>query len=144
MNTDAQTALRTHDVTHGGPSERSLDRRRLHVIGDDSTAHSRTPLPRDVRALYLTVLTWSFTFFSSVRILAYLPTVLAIVHSGDSSQHSLLTWITWAGANTTMAAWLYEQNGARSNRAVVVNICNALMCTITLLTILYFRLPVRS
>ena len=33
---------------------------------------------------------------------------------------------------------------SRSNRAVVVNICNALMCTITLLTILYFRLPVRS
>jgi hypothetical protein len=41
---------------------------------------------------YLAVLTWLFTLFNSVRVLAYLPTLLAVFNSGDSSQHSLLTW----------------------------------------------------
>ena len=58
----------------------------------------------------------------------YLPTLLAIFTSGDSSQHSLLTWVTWVGANATMAAWLYEHNGRRLNRAIAVNSCNSLMC----------------
>ena len=54
--------------------------------------------------VYLAALTWLFTLFNSVRVLAYLPTLLAIFTSGDSSQHSLLTWVTWVGANATMAA----------------------------------------
>jgi hypothetical protein len=75
----------------------------------------------DVRELpsatstYLSVLTWLFTLFNSVRVLAYLPTLVAIFTSGDSSQHSLLTWVTWVGANATMAAWLYEHNGRHLN-----------------------------
>ena len=73
---------------------------------------------------YLAVLTWLFTLFNSVRVLAYLPTLLAVFNSGDSSQHSLLTWLTWVGANATMAAWLYEHNGRRLNRAIAVNACN--------------------
>lgn len=91
------------------------------------------------RASYLAVLTWTFTFFSTVRVLAYLPTIWAIVASGDSSQHSVLTWLTWAGANATMAAWLYEHNERRANRAFAVNACNATMCVLTLLTILAHR-----
>lgn len=94
---------------------------------------------RPPRVTYLSVLTWAFTFFNSVRVLAYLPTVWAIVQSGDSSQHSVWTWITWAGANATMAAWLYEHNGRCANRAVAVNVCNATMCVLTLLTILAHR-----
>ena len=43
---------------------------------------------------YLAVLTWLFTLFNSVRVLAYLPTLLAVFNSSDSSQHSLLTWLT--------------------------------------------------
>lgn len=78
--------------------------------------------------MYLALLTWSFTFFSSARILAYLPTIWAIRSTGDASQHSLLTWLTWLGSNLTMAAWLYEQNGRRLSRAVTVNLCNAFMC----------------
>ena len=88
---------------------------------------------------YLAVLTWTFTFFNTVRVLAYLPTIWAIVASGDSSQHSVLTWLTWAGANATMAAWLYEHNERRANRAFAVNACNATMCVLTLLTILVHR-----
>jgi len=75
---------------------------------------------------YLAVLTWLFTLFNSVRVLAYLPTLLAVFNSGDSSQHSLLTWLTWVGANATMAAWLFEHNGRRLNRAIAVSACNSL------------------
>ena len=89
---------------------------------------------------YLSALTWLFTLFNSVRVLAYLPTLLAIFTSGDSSQHSLLTWLTWVGANATMAAWLYEHNGRRLNRAIVVNICNSLMCLATSALIVAYRL----
>jgi len=93
----------------------------------------------DARTLYLRVLTWAFTLFNSVRVLAYAPTIWAIHASGDSSQHSLWTWITWAGANATMAAWLYEQNGQRLNRAIAVNMGNAAMCLCTVALIIAYR-----
>ena len=96
--------------------------------------------PITPRALYLTVLTWTFTAFNSIRVLGYLPTVLAIMASGDSSQHSVLTWITWLGANGTMAAWLYEQNSQRLSKAVMVNIGNTTMCLITTVVIIWYRL----
>jgi hypothetical protein len=87
------------------------------------------------RATYLSLLTCLFTLFSSVRMLSYLPTMWAIEASGDSSQHSLWTWCTWLGANLTMAAWLYEQNGQRMGRAVAVNLGNATMCAVTVVLI---------
>lgn len=89
---------------------------------------------------YLAALTWLFTLFNSVRVLAYLPTLLAIYANGDGSQHSLLTWVTWVGANGTMAAWLYEHNGRRLNRAIAVNACNSLMCLATSILIIVYRL----
>jgi hypothetical protein len=91
------------------------------------------------RQVYLTLLTWSFTFFSSARILAYLPTLWAIHTSGDASQHSLWTWLTWLGSNLTMAAWLYEQAGQRLGRAVLVNLCNAFMCAAVVAVIAMYR-----
>jgi len=60
---------------------------------------------------------WAFTLFNTVRAAADLPTVRAIVQSGHSSQHSLWTWFTWAGADAPMAAWLYETHGQRPGRA---------------------------
>jgi hypothetical protein len=87
--------------------------------------HPLSLWPRD---RYLLALHWAFTVFNSIRVLAYLPTAWAIFSSGDSSQHSLLTWVTWFGANVTMAAWLYENNGQQANKAVAVNACNASMC----------------
>jgi hypothetical protein len=89
---------------------------------------------------YLQALTWAFTFFNGIRVVAYLPTLWTIHASGDTSQHSLLTWLTFAGANATMAAWLYEQNGRRANRAIATNACNALMCGAISGLILAYRL----
>lgn len=105
---------------------------------------TRPPAPRsrpwpNPRAAYLAVLTWAFTLFNTVRVLAYVPTILAIVQSGNSDQHSLWTWCTWAGANVTMACWLYEQNGQKLNRAVVVNMGNTAMCAVTLAVIVTHR-----
>jgi hypothetical protein len=94
---------------------------------------------RRLRQHYLSVLGWAFALFNTVRVAAYLPTVWAIVQSGDSSQHSLWTWFTWAGANATMSAWLYETQGQQFSRAAAVSAGNAAMCVITLLTILAYR-----
>ena len=90
------------------------------------------------RALYLRTLAWAFTLFSSGRMLAYVPTMWAIYSHGDASQHSLLTWLTWLGANTTMAAWIYEQNGQRFSSVVGINISNAVMCLATATLIAVF------
>lgn len=95
--------------------------------------------PTRLRRGYLVMLTWAFTLFSSVRVMAYLPTAWAIWTSGDASQHSLWTWGTWLGANATMAAWLYEQNDGRMNRAITVTIANAVMCVLIALLILAHR-----
>jgi hypothetical protein len=91
-------------------------------------AHASAPLRRATRSTYLKVLTWAFVSFNAVRVFAYLPTLWAIHLSGDSSQHSLWTWLTWVGANATMAAWLYENNDRAINRAVLVSAANATMC----------------
>lgn len=92
------------------------------------------------REHYLLLLTWAFTFFSSARVLSYLPTLMLIIQQENSSQHSLLTWMTWLGSNLTMAGWLHEQNGRRFNRAVAVNLVNAAMCAATLTVIAWYRL----
>ena len=105
----------------GGPVERS--------------AAAAGPTRAALRQHYLTALGYLFAIFSTVRVLAYLPTLWAVVQSGDSSQHSLVTWFTWAGANLTMAAWLYEQQGQRWTRAVAVNLVNATMCVATFVAI---------
>jgi hypothetical protein len=112
---------------------------------DDTTASNGRPLhaPRPAllrREHYLLALTWAFTFFNSMRVLSYLPTLWLIVEQQNSSQHSLLTWLTWLGANLTMAGWLHEHNGRRFNRAVWVNLANATMCTLTVAVIVYYRL----
>ena len=92
-----------------------------------------------LRTLYLHLLAWAFALFSTARIVAYLPTVWAIVQSADSGQHSLWTWATWTGANATMAAWLYEHNDQRLNKAIAVSIGNATMCLATTVVILWVR-----
>jgi hypothetical protein len=91
-------------------------------------------------SIYFKVLEWSFAFFNASRFLSYLPTFWAIHASGDSSQHSLLTWLCWLGANATMAAWLYECNGRRFNAAIAVNSSNTLMCLLACVLICAYRL----
>ncbi len=99
----------------------------LSAAGPDS--------PRGSRSL----LSGTFAFFNGLRIVAYLPTLAAIQGSGHADQHSLLTWLTFLGANLTMALWLHEQNGRRINRAVAVNAFNALMCGAIAVSIAWLR-----
>jgi hypothetical protein len=87
----------------------------------------------------LSLLAGSFALFNSLRIVAYLPTLVAIQSSGHADQHSLFTWLTFLGANLTMALWLHEQNGGRMNRAVAVNAFNALMCGAIAASIAWLR-----
>jgi len=91
------------------------------------------------RRWYLKTLTLSFTVFGSARVIAHLPTIWAILLTGDASQHSVWTWLTWVGANGTMAAALHEQNGQRIDRAIVVNLGNTAMCLATTALIVYSR-----
>jgi hypothetical protein len=87
----------------------------------DAAATSAVPSQRKA------VTTVAFTALNGLRVFAYLPTLLAIHASGHADQHSLFTWITFCGANLTMALWLVEQHG-RIDKAVAVNALNALMC----------------
>lgn len=113
----------------------------LHDTLDAQGRPSEPPRPRLIsRERYLQLLGWCFALFSSLRVVSYLPTLWAIQHSADSSQRSVLTWATWLGANLTMAAWLCEHNEGRLNRAAMVNLANAGMCTITLTLIIWYRL----
>ncbi len=105
----------------------------------DRKALSSAPTRLPANSLYLRVLTWAFTLFNSVRVFAYLPTIWAIPQNGASNQHSLLTWITFTGANATMALWLFEQNGRRVHRAVIVNAGNAVMCCVIAAVIVSHR-----
>ncbi|NLD54911.1 MAG: hypothetical protein GX652_09655 [Burkholderiaceae bacterium] len=93
-----------------------------------------------VRRTYLRLLLMAFTLFNSIRLLTYLPTIVAIHGSSDSSQHSLWTWTMWIGANVSTAAWLYETNGRKLDPVIVMSIGNALMCSATSLAIVYYRL----
>jgi hypothetical protein len=104
----------------------------MDIASDTRRSSARATEPRTA---YLRVLAWSFTPFSSIRVVAYVPTLCAIQPGGDASQHSLWTWITWTGANATMAAWLFEQNMQRMDRATVVSLCNGAMCLCTALLI---------
>ena len=63
-------------------------------MNDDFRLYDKSP----TSGTHLAVLTWLFTLFNSVRVLAYLPTLLAVFNSGDSSQHSLLTWLHLGGS----------------------------------------------
>lgn len=92
------------------------------------------------RATYLAALGALFTLFNSVRVLAYLPTIWAVAASGDSSQHSLWTWLTFLGGNATMAVWLWEQSHRRPTRAALASAGNALMCATIVVVIAWTRL----
>jgi len=133
-----QNSARGVAVHHGARSARECCPPEDQA-GTDQARHSGAS-GRPLRQNYLTLLGYMFALFSTVRVLAYLPTIWAVVQSGDSSQHSLLTWFTWAGANLTMAAWLYEQQGQRWNRAIAVNLVNASMCVATFVVIWAVRM----
>lgn len=104
-----------------------------------NTTAPLTALPAPPPRRSLPWLSGAFALFNSLRIVAYLPTLAAIQASGQADQHSLFTWLTFLGANATMALWLHEQNGRRINRAVAVNAFNALMCGAIAASIAWLR-----
>jgi hypothetical protein len=110
-----------------------------HTMNNVAFVPSVLPRRPGLRSVYLNVLAWAFTLFNTVRVFAYLPTMWAIQQTTDSSQHSLWTWLTWLGANATMAAWLYEKDGRRASGAMWVSCANAAMCTCTVALILVYR-----
>ena len=81
----------------------------------------------------------AFTFFNSTRVLSYLPMLWAIYASGDSSQHSLWTWLSWLGANLTMVAWLHDGRKGGFSGPALVNLANAAMCLAAVLLICWCR-----
>jgi hypothetical protein len=94
---------------------------------------------RSPRALYLAALGWAVTSLGSVRLVSHLPTLWAVHACGDSSQHALTTWFTWAAANAAMAGCVYQQRGRPADYAVVINACNAVMCLLTASLITAYR-----
>lgn len=109
------------------------------TAGPAAEVRARTAAPPPWRLWYLRALTWAFMLLTAARLMAYLPTALAIVQIGDSRQHSLWTWLIWVGANTTMAAWLYETNGCRMDKAIGVSIANAVACALMAALIVWYR-----
>lgn len=84
--------------------------------------------PRPTTGDHIGLLPAAFSLFSALRIVAYLPTLAALLSAGQADQHSLFSWLVFLGANGTMALYLLEHNGGRCNRAVLVSAANALMC----------------
>ena len=91
------------------------------------------------RKKYRHLLTWTTNLFGSLRVFTYVPTILTLWASADSSQYSLLTWGAWVMANASLTASIYEQNGRKFDNLVLVNACNALMCLVTAGVIAYLR-----
>lgn len=113
---------------------------RAASTADVAVGRSHATPSATARSRYLAALGTLFGLFSSARVLAYLPTIWAVVASGNSSQHSLLTWFTFLGGNATMAAWLWEHNGRRCNAAIASSGGNALMCLAVIVVVAWARL----
>ena len=83
-----------------------------------------------------------FLFWSSVRILTYVPTIMKLLDPRATARdYSLATWASWMMSNGTFGLYLYEVSGRELNSMVLVNAGNTLMCLIT--SILIFRLQRR-
>lgn len=106
-----------------------------------ATANADTPVAATAREpLDVSLLAWVFGLFGVLRIVAYLPTLHSIHASGGADQHSLFSWVTFLGANLTMAMWLHRGNGGRVDRAVLLNALNAVMCAAICALIAWTRL----
>jgi len=100
------------------------------------------PTPASTRApasVRLRLLAWNFAIFNALRIVSYLPAMWQIVHSGQSDQHSILSWLCFFGANASTGCWAWESNGRRVDAVVAVNAANALMCGSMALVVAWYR-----
>lgn len=88
---------------------------------------------------YRRLLEMATNLFGSIRVFTYVPTILTIVASANSSQYNLWTWGAWVLANITMSASIYENNGRKFNGLLLVHIGNTVMCIATIVFIAYYR-----
>lgn len=102
------------------------------------TSTAIKPLPQAL-PLYRRLLNWSTNLFGSIRVFTYVPTIMTLVASADSSQYNLLTWAAWVMANASMTASIYESNGRKLTNLVLVNAGNTMMCLVTMAVIWYYR-----
>lgn len=121
------------------PASSSGDGVVFQHVPDTDQVPSRAPDDEATAGLYRRSVEIAFALFSSTRLLTYLPTMFVIYASADASQYSMLTWLAWVGSNASMALWLFENNGRRFDKAVVVSIGNALMCLATCALIAVYR-----
>lgn len=89
--------------------------------------------------MYQKFLKTATNIFGSIRVFTYVPTIMTLVASANSSQYSLWTWIAWLMANATMSASIFENNGRKFDNLVLVNIGNTFMCLLTIAFIAYYR-----
>jgi len=104
-------------------------------------AHFPGPAPthRNGAKTSADALTIAFHAFATLRVVAYLPTAWSIAASGDSAQHSLFTWLVFAGANATLAIRLWRESGRRVGACVAVSSVNTLMCLLLAALIGWYR-----
>jgi hypothetical protein len=112
----------------------------MSAVPEDPVTLPARGVASATRSAYLRLLLMAFTVCNSIRIVTYLPTIVTIHASGDSGQYSLWTWTMWIGANVTTAAWLYETNGRKVDAVIGMSLGNAVMCSVTSLAIVYYRL----
>jgi hypothetical protein len=94
----------------------------------------------DLNSLYLNLLSATFVFWNSVRILTYVPTILKLKKSGASARdYSLATWASWVLSNGFFALYLWEQSRRELNEMVILNCGNTLMCLVTCYYIVKLR-----
>lgn len=94
--------------------------------------------PDSWRAAYVALLTGAFAFFNTVRLATYLPTLWTIHDSGQSDQHSLVTWVSWMLANLSTGLWLYERS-RHVDGVAALSFGNAAMCAAVSLLIAWYR-----
>ena len=91
------------------------------------------------RETYIAVLNRFATLMGGIRALTYIPTILTLMASANSSQHSLWTWISWILANGTMTMLLYERNDRKADSVILIQLANTVMCVVTTAVILWYR-----
>lgn len=91
------------------------------------------------RDAYMSMLTRSAMLMGGIRALTYIPTILTLMASANSSQHSVWTWASWILANITMIMLLYERNGRKADSVILIQLANTIMCIVTTAVILWYR-----
>lgn len=88
------------------------------------------------------VIAAAFGFFNFLRLISYLPQILAVVRDeSGASAISMSCWMIWIGANVSTA--LYAEINLRDQALALVSVFNAACCATVLLITLRKRQAAR-